>query len=143
MIWIPGGTLRMGSDKHYAEAAPVLTTKPMCRRRAASRKKPRGGRDNASSDPNLPDIKIPRKVIRGGSHLCAPNYRRHHRRAARMVSPSTRPRTTSASLRGEKFRRNDAANAFLSRRRDVTTDPVEIAMILAGILAVVAIAFVL
>jgi hypothetical protein len=27
---------------------------------------PRGGRDNASSDPNLPDIKIPRKVIRGG-----------------------------------------------------------------------------
>ena len=32
---------------------------------------------------------------------------------------------------------------FLSRRRDVTTDPVEIAMILAGILAVVAIAFVL
>ena len=47
------------------------------------------------------------------------------------------------SLRGEKFRRNDAANAFLSRRRDVTTDPVEIAMILAGILAVVAIVFVL
>ena len=40
-------------------------------------------------------------------------------------------------------RRNDAANAFLSRRRDVTTDPVEIAMILAGILAVVAIVFVL
>jgi len=38
MIWIPGGTVRMGSDKHYAEAAPVLTTKPMCRRRAASRK---------------------------------------------------------------------------------------------------------
>jgi hypothetical protein len=33
--------------------------------------------------------------------------------------------------------------AFLSRRRDVTTDPVEIAMILAGILAVVAIVFVL
>ena len=38
MIWIPGGTLRMGSDKHYAEAAPVLTTKPMCRTDPASRK---------------------------------------------------------------------------------------------------------
>jgi formylglycine-generating enzyme required for sulfatase activity len=38
MIWIPGGTLRVGSDKHYAEAAPVRSTKPMCRRPAASRK---------------------------------------------------------------------------------------------------------
>jgi len=36
MIWIPGGTLRMGSDKHYAEAAPVRSTKPMCGRPAAS-----------------------------------------------------------------------------------------------------------
>ena len=96
MISIPGGTLRMGSDKHYVEEAPVRTTKPMCRRRAASRKKPRGGRDNASYDPNLPDIKIPRKVIKGGSHPCAPNYCRHYRRAARMPSPPTRPRATSA-----------------------------------------------
>jgi formylglycine-generating enzyme required for sulfatase activity len=78
--------------------------------------KPRCGRDSASYDPNLPDIKIPRKVIRGGSHLCAPNYCRRHRRAARMLGASTRPGATSASLRGEKFRRNDAANAFLSRR---------------------------
>jgi formylglycine-generating enzyme len=23
MAWIPGGTFRMGSDKHYAEEAPV------------------------------------------------------------------------------------------------------------------------
>jgi formylglycine-generating enzyme required for sulfatase activity len=23
MVWIPGGTFRMGSDKHYAEEAPV------------------------------------------------------------------------------------------------------------------------
>jgi hypothetical protein len=37
MISIPGGTLRRGSDKNYAEEAPVRTTKPMCRRRAASR----------------------------------------------------------------------------------------------------------
>jgi formylglycine-generating enzyme required for sulfatase activity len=23
MVWIPSGTFRMGSDKHYAEEAPV------------------------------------------------------------------------------------------------------------------------
>ena len=23
MVWIPGGTFRMGSDRHYAEEAPV------------------------------------------------------------------------------------------------------------------------
>lgn len=86
---------------------------------------PRCGWGSMSYDPNLPDIKIPRKVIQG-----------------RLAS--VRARTIARlSLRGEKFRRNDAANAFLSRRRDVTTDPVEIAMILAGILAVVAIVFVL
>ena len=101
--------------------------------------KPRCGRDSVSYDPNLPDIKIPRKVIRGGSHLCAPE----------LLLAASRWRMPALALasylgfRGEKFRRNDAANAFLSRRRDVTTDPVEIAMILAGILAVVAIVFVL
>jgi sulfatase modifying factor 1 len=31
----------------------------------------------------MPDIKIPRKVIKGGSHLCAPNYCRRYRPAAR------------------------------------------------------------
>ena len=30
-----------------------------------------------------PDIRIPRKVIKGGSHLCAPNYCRRYRPAAR------------------------------------------------------------
>ena len=33
---------------------------------------PRCGRDSVNYDPNLPDMKTPRKVIRGGSHLCAP-----------------------------------------------------------------------
>jgi hypothetical protein len=26
-----------------------------------------------------PDAPIPRKVLKGGSHLCAPNYRRRYR----------------------------------------------------------------
>jgi formylglycine-generating enzyme len=44
---------------------------------------PRGGREQDSYDPQLPDIKIPRKVLKGGSHLCAPNYCRRYRPAAR------------------------------------------------------------
>ena len=44
---------------------------------------PRGGREDGSYDPRQPDIKIPRKVIKGGSHLCAPNYCRRYRPAAR------------------------------------------------------------
>ena len=44
---------------------------------------PRGGREDGSHDPCQPNIKIPRKVIKGGSHLCAPNYCRRYRPAAR------------------------------------------------------------
>ena len=44
---------------------------------------PRGGREDGSYDPCQPNIKIPRKVIKGGSHLCAPNYCRRYRPAAR------------------------------------------------------------
>ncbi|SHH16410.1 formylglycine-generating enzyme family protein [Bradyrhizobium erythrophlei] len=44
---------------------------------------PRGGREEQSYDPSLPDIRIPRKVLKGGSHLCAPNYCRRYRPAAR------------------------------------------------------------
>ncbi|WP_173643006.1 formylglycine-generating enzyme family protein [Bradyrhizobium sp. 41S5] len=44
---------------------------------------PRGGLESASCDPCLPKIRIPRKVLKGGSHLCAPNYCRRYRPAAR------------------------------------------------------------
>lgn len=44
---------------------------------------PRGGRETDSLDPALPDILIPRKVIKGGSFLCAPSYCRRYRPAAR------------------------------------------------------------
>lgn len=36
-----------------------------------------------SYDPNQPQFKIPRKVLKGGSHLCAPNYCLRFRPAAR------------------------------------------------------------
>jgi len=37
-----------------------------------------------SYDPNQPQFKIPRKVVKGGSHLCAPNYCLRYRPAARQ-----------------------------------------------------------
>jgi formylglycine-generating enzyme required for sulfatase activity len=40
----------------------------------------------ASIDPEDPAA-IPRKVTKGGSHLCAPNYCRRYRPAARMAQP--------------------------------------------------------
>jgi formylglycine-generating enzyme len=48
---------------------------------------PRGAGEGASYDPCQPDIKIPRKVLKGGSHLCAPNYCRRYRPAARHPEP--------------------------------------------------------
>ena len=44
---------------------------------------PRGPGAEGSYDPFQPEIKIPRKVLKGGSHLCAPNYCRRYRPAAR------------------------------------------------------------
>jgi formylglycine-generating enzyme required for sulfatase activity len=46
MVWIPGGTFRMGSDQ-----------------------------------------RIPRKVLKDGSHLCAPNYCPRYRPATRHAEP--------------------------------------------------------
>jgi sulfatase modifying factor 1 len=48
---------------------------------------PRGGPESASFDPCQPNIRIPRKVLKGGSHLCAPNYCRRYRPAARHAEP--------------------------------------------------------
>jgi formylglycine-generating enzyme len=44
---------------------------------------PRGGPIEASYDAAQPQIHIPRKVVKGGSFLCAPNYCRRYRPAAR------------------------------------------------------------
>ena len=48
---------------------------------------PRGGREDESFDPCQPEIRIPRRVLKGGSHLCAPNYCRRYRPAARHPQP--------------------------------------------------------
>jgi formylglycine-generating enzyme required for sulfatase activity len=48
---------------------------------------PRGGPEAASIDASQANSRIPRKVIKGGSHLCAPNYCRRYRPAARQAQP--------------------------------------------------------
>jgi formylglycine-generating enzyme len=48
---------------------------------------PRGGSEAGSYDPTRPEIRIPRRVLKGGSHLCAPNYCRRYRPAARHAQP--------------------------------------------------------
>jgi formylglycine-generating enzyme required for sulfatase activity len=48
---------------------------------------PKGGERENSYDPQMSTIKIPRKVIKGGSFLCALNYCQRYRPAARMAQP--------------------------------------------------------
>jgi formylglycine-generating enzyme len=53
---------------------------------------PRGPSMEHSFDPSMPGVRIPRKVLKGGSFLCAPNYCLRYRPAARspqMVDTGT------------------------------------------------------
>jgi sulfatase modifying factor 1 len=61
------------SAKHVADAAKACCIP----------QNPRGAREDESLDACQPTIKIPRKVLKGGSHLCAPNYCQRYRPAAR------------------------------------------------------------
>lgn len=72
-----GNTWEWTSDWFTAQHQPD-TDKPCC-----VPHNPRGGSIEGSIDPSMPQIRIPRKVIKGGSHLCAPNYCQRYRPAAR------------------------------------------------------------
>ena len=61
------------STKHEADAAKACCVPT----------NPRGAGPEGSYDPRQPATRIPRKVLKGGSHLCAPNYCRRYRPAAR------------------------------------------------------------
>lgn len=70
-------------------------------------KNPRGPVEELSYDPRNPQMKVPRKVMKGGSHLCAPNYCRRYRPAARMAQPvdtSTSHLGFRCLVRGERTR---------------------------------------
>lgn len=54
---------------------------------------PRGGTEEESRDRSAPGGEFGRKVLKGGSHLCAPNYCQRYRPAARY--PQTIDTTTS------------------------------------------------
>ena len=58
--------------------------KPALPSRCCMPANPRGGAREASYDPRQPQFRIPRKVVKGGSHLCAPNYCFRYRPAARQ-----------------------------------------------------------
>jgi formylglycine-generating enzyme required for sulfatase activity len=70
------------TDDWYAPRHEADAGKPCCIPR-----NPRGGAKEASCDPCQPHIAIPRKVLKGGSHLCAPSYCRRYRPAARHAQP--------------------------------------------------------
>jgi formylglycine-generating enzyme len=65
-------------SSHHSADAPKACCVPL---------NPRGGPESESYDPCQPKIKIPRKVLKGGSHLCAPSYCRRYRPAARHAQP--------------------------------------------------------
>jgi formylglycine-generating enzyme required for sulfatase activity len=71
----------------YADRHPPEVARPCC-----VPLNPRGGPMELSYDLTQPGIAIPRKVIKGGSYLCAPNYCRRYRPAARypqMIDTAT------------------------------------------------------
>lgn len=76
-----GNTWEWTSD-WYQPRHPAEAEKACCIPR-----NPRGPRLDGSYDPNQPRVMIPRKVLKGGSHLCAPSYCRRYRPAARFPEP--------------------------------------------------------
>jgi sulfatase modifying factor 1 len=62
----------------YTDRHPAEVDKPCCIPR-----NPRGSDISSSYDPRQPQFRVPRKVIKGGSYLCADSYCMRYRPAAR------------------------------------------------------------
>jgi formylglycine-generating enzyme required for sulfatase activity len=81
------GNVWQWTQDWYGTRATGPAARPCC---AAAN--PRGANREASYDPAMPGIRIPRKVVKGGSFLCAPSYCRRYRPAARhaeMIDTAT------------------------------------------------------
>jgi formylglycine-generating enzyme required for sulfatase activity len=72
------GNVWQWTDDWFAPRHDADPKKPCC-----APVNPRGPVVEGSFDPAQPAIRIPRKVVKGGSFLCAPSYCRRYRPAAR------------------------------------------------------------
>jgi formylglycine-generating enzyme required for sulfatase activity len=77
----------------YADTHPEKADEPCC-----VPQQPRGGTPEGSYDPAQPQFRIPRRVIKGGSYLCADSYCLRYRPAAR------RPQTIDTGMSHIGFR---------------------------------------
>ena len=73
-----GGSREATGGRSEPTAQPASQGAPSC----CAERNPTGGSLADSCDPALA-VLVPRRVIKGGSHLCAPNYCRRYRPAAR------------------------------------------------------------
>ena len=71
----------------YAGHQRLATNRPTCCGAPSARVNPAGDGEADSVERGQLDVRIPRKVMKGGSHLCAPNYCRRYRPAARLPQP--------------------------------------------------------
>lgn len=78
---ITGNVWEWTADWYADDHGPVVD-KPCC-----VPTNPRGGSLEGSYDRAQPQFRIPRRVIKGGSHLCADSYCRRYRPAARRPQP--------------------------------------------------------
>jgi formylglycine-generating enzyme required for sulfatase activity len=76
-----GNVWEWTSDWYAPRSASAKPTRACC-----IPANPRGARRHDSFDPEMP-ARIPRKVLKGGSHLCAPSYCQRYRPAARHPEP--------------------------------------------------------
>ena len=72
------GNVWQWTSDWFSQRHETDPTRPCCGPGRAA-----GSRMEASYDPQQPGMRIPRKVVKGGSFLCAPNYCRRYRPAAR------------------------------------------------------------
>ncbi|GGX95871.1 SUMF1/EgtB/PvdO family nonheme iron enzyme [Massilia dura] len=78
------------TDDWYVPGARLATKVSRC---GCTPRNPRGGAQHESADPNDASARLGRRVLKGGSHLCSPDYCQRYRPAARF--PQAIDSTTS------------------------------------------------
>ncbi len=86
------------TDDWWTDRHPASPEISCCGAPSDVRREPRGGDTSSSLDPIQPQFATPRKVVKGGSHLCADTYCLRYRPAAR------RPQTIDTGMSHVGFR---------------------------------------